>query len=83
METLSAAAAIRRGITPVENNYDYLYPDQIEHYQEGTRVLGPDLHIYQCKPYPASGWCRIYSPAASQYQPGVGSHWQDAWTKVE
>ncbi|MFS2225651.1 M12 family metallo-peptidase [Pantoea sp. B65] len=68
-------------VTPPQ--YDYRYPDQKEKYVEGTRVLGSDQHIYRCKPFPYSGWCRIYSPSANHYEPGAGSHWQDAWTRVE
>nr|WP_107311062.1 glycosyl hydrolase family 18 protein [Burkholderia metallica] len=33
--------------------------------------------LYQCKPFPFSGWCSG-SPAA--YEPGKGFAWSDAWT---
>ncbi|MCU5775714.1 M12 family metallo-peptidase [Erwiniaceae bacterium BAC15a-03b] len=70
-------------VTPPPAQYEYRYPDQMNKYAEGTRVLGSDNHIYRCKPFPYSGWCRIYSPSANHYQPGVGSNWRDAWTRVD
>lgn len=62
-------------------NYDYVFPEQLSQYQGGTRVLARDGEVYQCKPFPYEGWCRAYSEAANQYEPGVGAHWQDAWGK--
>lgn len=59
--------------------YDYVYPQGIQSYKAGTKVLGGDGKVYQCKPFPYSGWCTIY---AHQYMPGTGSHWQDAWIRV-
>lgn len=35
---------------------------------------------YQCKPGGESGWC---SQAPSFYAPGTGSHWADAWIKID
>lgn len=35
--------------------------------------------VYQCKPFPYSGWC---SQAPAAYEPGVGYAWQDAWKKI-
>ncbi|WP_304523947.1 glycosyl hydrolase family 18 protein [Cupriavidus sp. UME77] len=45
-------------------------------YQPGDTVsnLGK---LYQCKPFPNSGWC---SGAPSAYEPGKGFAWNDAWT---
>lgn len=34
---------------------------------------------YQCKDYPFSGWC---NGSAWAYEPGVGAHWEDAWTDL-
>ena len=47
-------------------------------YQPGAKVknLG---NVYQCKEFPASGWCG-QAPAA--YAPGVGYAWKNAWTKL-
>lgn len=62
--------------------FDFTYPQSIEAYKAGTSVLQPKTgDVYECKPFPAEGWCRIYSQNANQYEPGVGSHWQDAWIK--
>jgi GH18 family chitinase/aryl-phospho-beta-D-glucosidase BglC (GH1 family) len=35
--------------------------------------------IYQCKPYPYTGWC---NGAAWAYGPGTGTAWTDAWTQT-
>jgi len=46
-------------------------------YPGGSRVESGG-NIYECKPWPFSGWCGI----GSAYEPGVGIAWQDAWTLV-
>ncbi|WP_394210950.1 M66 family metalloprotease [Enterovibrio calviensis] len=43
-------------------------------YQEGDIVKGSDNKLYQCKPWPNSGWCSNPS-----YAPGTTPYWQDAW----
>ncbi|MBO2634160.1 N-acetylglucosamine-binding protein GbpA [Shewanella algae] len=59
---------------------DFQFPDGLGSYTEGTRVLQPkDGKIYRCKPFPESGYCRQWSASATQFEPGVGSHWQLAW----
>jgi hypothetical protein len=35
--------------------------------------------MYECKPYPYSGWC---NGASWAYAPGTGAYWTDAWTLV-
>jgi len=57
----------------------YAYPDGLASYTAGTLVQGTDGHVYRCKPFPYSGWCR---GAAPYYAPGTGSHWTDAWEFV-
>lgn len=58
--------------------YDYVYPQSIEKYTAGTKVLQSSTNeVFECKPFPFSGWCTINS---HHYVPGVGSNWQDAWT---
>lgn len=65
-----------------DGSYDYAYPESLSSYKAGTKVLQPKTgEVFECKPFPAEGWCRIYSPNANHYEPGVGSNWQDAWTK--
>lgn len=64
----------------VEEEFDFVYPDGLGSYLARTKVQAADGGIYQCKPYPATGWCNVDS--AAHYAPGVGSHWEDAWTKV-
>jgi len=63
-------------------DYDFVFPKNLEEYHAGIRVLASDKNIYQCKPFPYEGWCSIYSSSSNQYEPGVGSHWQDAWLKM-
>jgi len=47
-------------------------------YVDGSQVQNAG-NIYQCKPYPYTGWC---NGAAWAYAPGTGSYWTDAWTLV-
>ncbi|MBO0496506.1 N-acetylglucosamine-binding protein GbpA [Pseudomonas sp. Marseille-Q1929] len=61
--------------------YDYKFPDQLKSYQAGTRVLATDGNVYECKPFPYSGYCTQWAPTATSYEPGTGSHWQDAWIR--
>jgi hypothetical protein len=35
-------------------------------------------NLYQCRPYPYTGWCGI----SAAYAPGTGYAWMDAWTLV-
>jgi GH18 family chitinase len=46
-------------------------------YGDGSQVIN-DGKIYQCRPWPYSGWCSI----GGNYTPGSGTHWQDAWTFI-
>jgi hypothetical protein len=46
-------------------------------YAPGERVL-VEGHVYECKPWPFSGWCGNGDP----YEPGVGWAWRDAWNEV-
>jgi len=55
-----------------------VYPAGIGSYGPGTRVRGSDGALYECRPFPASGWC---NQAPSAYAPATGSAWQDAWIK--
>ncbi|NWD66292.1 lytic polysaccharide monooxygenase [Pseudomonas gingeri] len=57
-------------------DYDFAYPEGIEGYQSGTKVLS-NGNVYECLPFPAGAWCKINS---HHYVPGVGPSWQDAWT---
>lgn len=60
--------------------YEFTFPQSIKSYVAGTTVLQPkNGKIYECKPFPYSGYCTQWSETATHYEPGVGSHWQDAW----
>lgn len=48
-------------------------------YDAGSQVQNAG-GLYQCKEYPYNGWC---NGAAWAYEPGVGAHWQDAWTYLQ
>ncbi|MFH8133418.1 N-acetylglucosamine-binding protein GbpA [Pantoea osteomyelitidis] len=60
--------------------YDFRFPDNLKSYKAGTVVLQPkDGRTYECKPFPYSGYCSQWNASANHYEPGAGSHWQDAW----
>ncbi|WP_299695414.1 glycosyl hydrolase family 18 protein [uncultured Vibrio sp.] len=68
--TLSSSYALANNCTDIPQWQDY-YPVA----EEGDNVqhLG---HLYECKPFPASGWCRDIN-----YEPGTV--WgEDAWTHL-
>jgi hypothetical protein len=48
-------------------------------YKDGSQVThGTPPHVYQCLPFPNSGWCPM-----SAYEPGKdGAPWMDAWKDV-
>ncbi|WP_319803640.1 immunoglobulin-like domain-containing protein [Shewanella subflava] len=58
----------------VESNSEY--PEYVpgQQYAAGD-IVSFDGGLYQCKPWPYSGWC-----SNSAYAPS-GQYWQDAWTK--
>lgn len=63
-------------------DYEYVFPESVGSYKAGDKVFHPEAgEVFECKPFPFTGWCNIYSPNANQYEPGVGSNWQDAWEK--
>ncbi|WP_271782501.1 Ig-like domain-containing protein [Aquimarina algiphila] len=47
-------------------------------YVAGSKVQN-DGNIYECKPWPFTGWC---NGGASAYAPGSGTNWEDAWVLV-
>ncbi|MNG28115.1 GlcNAc-binding protein A precursor [compost metagenome] len=60
--------------------YDFEFPNNLGEYTVGTKVLQPkDGEVYECKPFPYSGYCKQYDPSANGYEPGVGGHWHMAW----
>ncbi len=62
-------------------NYEFTFPQNIASYKAGTVVLQPkNGKTYQCKKAPYNGYCVQYAAGANQFEPGVGSHWQMAWT---
>ncbi|WP_419712394.1 N-acetylglucosamine-binding protein GbpA [Pseudomonas sp. NFX224] len=64
-------------------DYDFVFPEGISGYTAGTKVLQPKTNeVFECKPFPESGYCKQYSPSANGYEPGVGAHWHMAWNKL-
>jgi predicted carbohydrate-binding protein with CBM5 and CBM33 domain len=60
--------------------YDYVFPQNLSQYRAGTRVLqSRDGRIYECKPWPYSGYCVQWSSSANQFEPGIGFAWPQAW----
>lgn len=63
--------------------YDFVFPEGISDYTAGTKVLQPKTdEVFECKPFPYSGYCKQYSPTANGFEPGVGASWQSAWDKL-
>ncbi|MGL5344839.1 MAG: immunoglobulin-like domain-containing protein [Plesiomonas sp.] len=59
-------------------NYPVYQPGKT--YQGGDKVTNNGGNVYECKPFPYSGWC---GGSSSHYAPGVGSNWQDAWMPIK
>ncbi|CAH8237200.1 hypothetical protein VAEKB19_5200015 [Vibrio aestuarianus] len=68
-------------LPPTADEYDYIFPEHLEDYVAGTRVLARDGDIYQCKQWPNSGYCVQWNEYSNQYEPGSGSDWNMAWDK--
>lgn len=68
------------GFSVKGGGYRYVFPNGLAKYTAGTLVLQPkNGRIYECRPFPYSGYCVQWSSSANQFEPGVGSNWQDAW----
>jgi chitin-binding protein len=64
-------------------DYDFVFPEGISEYTAGTKVLQPKTNeVFECKPFPESGYCKQYSPSANGFEPGVGAHSHMAWNKL-
>lgn len=48
-------------------------------YKAGDKVSVANRGNFECRQFPASGWC---SQSPPHYAPGTGSHWNDAWLVV-
>ncbi|MGL5102847.1 MAG: lytic polysaccharide monooxygenase [Plesiomonas sp.] len=68
---------------PVTGDFDYVFPDGLKSYVAGTKVKGTDGNIYECKPWPYSGYCQQWTSSSNAYEPGVGFAWEQAWTLVK
>ncbi len=61
------------------DQYDHIYPEGIGSYSAGTKVLASDDNIYECKPWPYTGWC---NQAPFYYEPATGLDWAEAWERI-
>ena len=57
----------------------FTYPEGIGSYQPGIVVRGTTGDLFQCKPFPYSGWC---NQAPFYYAPGTGLAWEQAWSRI-
>ena len=64
--------------TNPEIEIDFTYPEGMGSYKPGTVVKAGDGNLYECRPFPFSGWC---NGVDFYYEPGSGLAWQDAWIK--
>ncbi|RON44970.1 N-acetylglucosamine-binding protein GbpA [Pseudomonas frederiksbergensis] len=63
-------------------DYDFVFPQNIGDYTAGTKVLQPKTNeVFECKPFPASGYCKQYAPTANGFEPAIGADWHLAWDK--
>jgi chitin-binding protein len=63
--------------------YDFIFPEGLNSYTAGTKVLQPKTdEVFECKPFPESGYCKQYAPTANGFEPGVGEHSHMAWNKL-
>lgn len=46
-------------------------------YKAGDVVKNKNGDLFECKPWPYTGWCG--SSSALHYEPGIGLNWKDAW----
>lgn len=60
-------------------DFGFAYPEGRGSYGPGTVVLGTDGNLYECRPFPNSGWC---NQSELYYAPATGLAWADAWIKV-
>ncbi|TDF39198.1 N-acetylglucosamine-binding protein GbpA [Alteromonadaceae bacterium M269] len=69
---------------PSDGDFDFTFPEGLSSYVAGTRVLQPrDGRIYECRPFPFSGFCIQYSPNNTAFEPGFGTSSDSAWILVE
>lgn len=81
-ESVQATKRITLKQQPAGGDYDYVFPESLNEYKAGTKVLGKDGGIYQCKAWPYDGYCRQWTPTTNAYEPGVGYSWNSAWDKL-
>lgn len=81
-EVVQATQRIKLVEQPVGGDYDYVFPEGLGEYKAGTKVLGKDGGIYQCKAWPYDGYCRQWTPDTNGFEPGAGHAWTSAWDRL-
>ncbi|WP_024611015.1 hypothetical protein [Pseudoalteromonas sp. TB64] len=65
------------------NAYDYIYPENSDIYNAGTKVLQPKTgEVYECRPWPFNEFCRASEDKKKMFEPGVGKSWAMAWLQI-
>ena len=63
--------------------YDFIFPESLSSYSANTKVFHNKTgKVYECRPFPYSGYCKQWSKSATQFEPGVGSDWKTAWFEL-
>jgi N-acetylglucosamine-binding protein A len=65
---------------PPTGNAQFVFPAGLGSYKAGTLVQQPkNGKIYECRPFPYSGYCAQWTAGSNQFEPGVGANWREAW----
>ncbi|EDP57096.1 immunoglobulin-like domain-containing protein, partial [Vibrio sp. AND4] len=75
-DSANQTATAQRAVT-VSDGSGYPAYEAGKAYEAGEIVTGSDGNLYQCKPWPYTGWC-----ANPSYAPGETVYWSDAWDKL-
>ncbi|WNZ55819.1 N-acetylglucosamine-binding protein GbpA [Microbulbifer sp. MKSA007] len=65
-----------------DQDYDYVFPRGHRNYAAGTKVLGRDGNVYECKDSAYSHYCKEVRRGAKQFEPGVGGNWEILWERL-
>ena len=77
-----AQATHRFTVQGEAGGYDHVFPAGLGQYAAGTKVLQPkDNSVYECKPWPNTGYCNQWTANTTAFEPGVGHAWQEAWIR--
>ncbi|WP_249678233.1 lytic polysaccharide monooxygenase [Pseudomonas abieticivorans] len=67
-------------LTGEDSAYEHVFPQGLGTYKGATLVLQPkNGKVYECKSDQLASWCNSYNASATQYEPGIGFAWTQAW----